>query len=223
VSITAAPATGSSVPQWPPTRCHGATTIEFTLALILGVLPLVLGILQVAVLLAARNTVDLATFMAARQGALAGAQPAAMSRELARGLIPLYVSAGRDGVVAAHLVASAYAEALADVTRLDSLIVHNPSRSALERYGIVRQGRRVIPNDYIEHRSMAVQDANVLTISVVHCQPLVVPLVGPSLAAALRLLAGDARQTACLEAGRAPIMARASVVMQSDVEAEALR
>ena len=53
---------------------------------------------------------------------------------------------------------------------------------------MARQGRRVIPNDYIEYRPPAVQDANVLTISVVHCQPLVVPLAGPSLAAALRLL-----------------------------------
>lgn len=204
-------------------RIHGATTIEFALALILGVLPLVLGILQVATLMAARNTVILATFMAARQGAVAGAEPGAMSRELARGLVPLYVPARRGGVTSAGVVARAYAAALADVARLDSLVVHSPTRSALEHYGILRQGRRVIPNDYIEHRSPAVKDANVLTISVVHCQPLVVPLVGPSLAAALRLLANDPRQSACLGAGRAPIMARASVVMQSDVQGEALR
>jgi hypothetical protein len=204
-------------------RIHGATTIEFSLALILGVLPLVLGILQVAMLLAAHNTVNLATFMAARQGAVAGAEPGAMSRELARGLVPLYVPASRAGVVPADALAEAYAKALADVNTLDSLVVHNPSRSALQRYGISRQGRRVIPNDYIEYRSPAVQDANVLTISVVHCQPLVVPLVGPSLAAALRLLDSDARDGPCLAAGRAPIMARASVVMQTDVQAGALR
>jgi TadE-like protein len=215
--------TGVSESRCRPTRFRGATTIEFSLALILGVLPLVLGILQVAMLLAARNTVNWATFMAARQGALAGAEPGAMSRELARGLLPLYVPVNRGGVVAAERVAAAYTEALADVIRLDTLIVQNPSRGALERYGVLRQGKRVIPNDYIEHRPLAVQDANVLTISVVHCQPLVVPLVGPSLATALRLLNDDPRQSSCLEAGRAPIMARASVVMQTDVQGEGLR
>jgi hypothetical protein len=206
-----------------PARIQGATTIEFALALILGVLPLVLGILQVAALLAARNTISLATFLAARQGAVVGAEPRAMSRELARGLLPLYVPASHGGVTPAKQVAEAYAKALADVVGLDSLVVHHPTRGDLERYGIMRRGRRVIPNDYIENRSHAVQDANVLTISVVHCQPLVVPLVGPTLAAALRILNGDPRQVPCLAAGRAPIMARASVVMQSDVQGEALR
>jgi len=99
---------------------HGATLIEFTLALFFGVLPMVLAIWQVAALLVARNTVNLATFMAARQGAVAGAEPAVMNRELARGLVPLYVRASRGGVTPAHAVAAAYAAALADVSALDS-------------------------------------------------------------------------------------------------------
>ncbi len=207
----------------PRAYARGATIIEFTLALALGVLPMVLGIVQVAMLLAARNTVNLAAFMAARQGAVSGAEPGAMARELARGLVPLYVPASRGGVTAADAVAAAYAAALLDVTTLDSLVVHNPTRSQLTRFGEMRSGRRVIPNDYIEHRTQAVQDANVLTISVVHCQPLVVPLVGPALAEALRFLNLDPRQLPCLAAGRAPILVRASVVMQSDVQGDALR
>jgi TadE-like protein len=207
----------------PRASARGATIIEFTLVLALGVLPMVLGILQVAILLVARNTVNLATFLAARQGAVAGAEPGAMARELARGLVPLYVSVSREGVTAADAVAVAYATALTDVTTLDSLEIHNPTRSQLARFGEIRSGRRVIPNDYIEHRTLAVQDANVLTISVVHCQPLVVPLVGPALAEALRLLNRDPRQLPCLLAGRAPILVRASVVMQSDVRGDALR
>ena len=204
-------------------RQPGATLIEFTLALFLGVLPMVLAILQVAALLVARNTVDLATFMAARQGAMAGAEPGAMSRELARGLVPLYVRATRGGVTPADAVAVAYAAALAEVAVFDSLVIDHPTRQALAQLGELRNGRRVIPNDYIEFRPLAVQDANVLTISVVHCQPLVVPLVGPSLAAALSLLNGDPRQSRCLAAGRAPIVAHASLVMQSDVQAAGLR
>lgn len=202
---------------------RGATLIEFTLALFFGVLPLVLAILQIAALLVARNTLNLATFMAARQGAVAGAEPAAMNRELARGLVPLYVRASRGGVTSADAVAAAYVAALADVSALDSLVVHNPTRSALAKVGVLRSGRRVIPNDYIEYRPLRVQEANVLTISVVHCQPLVVPLAGPALATALRLLDDDPRQRPCLAAGRAPILARASVAMQSDVQEAALR
>ena len=202
---------------------RGATIIEFTLALFFGVLPMVLAIFQIAALLVARNTVNLATFMAARQGAVAGAAPAAMNRELARGLVPLYVRASRGGVTPADAVAEAYVAAFADVSALDSLVVHNPTRSDLARLGVLRSGRRVIPNDYIEYRSFPVQEANVLTISVVHCQPLVVPLAGPALATALRLLNDDPRQLPCLAAGRAPILARASVAMQSDVGEAALR
>ncbi|HVO09083.1 MAG TPA: TadE/TadG family type IV pilus assembly protein, partial [Burkholderiaceae bacterium] len=47
-------------------RQRGATLIEFSLALLLGLLPMVLGILQVAALLVAKNELNLAAFLAAR-------------------------------------------------------------------------------------------------------------------------------------------------------------
>ena len=78
-------------------RIRGATTIEFALALILGVLPLVLGILQVAALLAARNTIESRDFHGGPAGCGGGSRAGAMSRELARGLVPLYVPASRGG------------------------------------------------------------------------------------------------------------------------------
>jgi hypothetical protein len=202
---------------------RGATLIEFALTLALGVLPLVLGILQMAALMVAKNELNLATFMAARQGTVSGAGPAAMQRELARSLVPLYTRARRDGVAAYPDVAAAYSAALADVTTLDSVQVLNPTRAALDRVGIIRGGQRVIPNDSIEYRPSAVQAANVLTIEVTHCQPLVVPLAGPALAAALASLDSEPRHQRCLAVGRAPIVARASLVMQSDVRADGLR
>ncbi len=202
---------------------RGATLIEFALTLVLAVLPMVLGIVQVAALLVAKNTLNLATFLAARQGAVRGADPGAMQRELARALVPLYVRASRNGVVQADAVAVAYGAALADVESLDAFVVLNPTRAELDRFGLVRGGRRVIPNDSIEFRPPAVQAANVLTIQVTHCQPLVVPLAGPAVAAAMAWLDSDPRHQRCLEAGRAPIVARASLVMQSDVHADALR
>jgi len=205
------------------TRQGGATLIEFALALILGVLPLVLGILQIDALLVARNTLELAAFLAARHGALVGAEPAAMTRELARGLVPLYVRASRDGVVPPAELAAAYAAAVADVTAFDSLEIRNPTHAELDRFGVLRKGRRVIPNDYIERRAPEVQRANVLTLEITHCQPLVVPLAGPALAAAWGIIDPDPQHQRCLAAGRSPIRARASVVMQSDVQGGALR
>ncbi len=202
---------------------RGATLIEFALVMTLGVLPLVLGILQMAALLVAKNELNLAAFMAARQGATNGAEPAVMQRELARALVPLYARAGRDGLVATADVTLAYSAALAEVTALDSLEILGPTRAALARVGIVRGGRRVIPNDSIEYRPSSVQAANVLTIEVTHCQPLVVPLAGPALAEALALLDSEPRHQRCLAIGRAPIVARASLVMQSDVHADGLR
>ena len=209
-------------PSWVG-RQRGATLIEFSLAVILGVLPMVLGILQMAALLVGKNELNLATFLAAREGTVTGVDPGAMRRVLARSLVPQYVRAGRNGVAAPSDVAVAYASALADVTALDSILVLNPTRSDLNHYGVMRGGQRVIPNDSIESRPRAVQDANVLTIEVIHCQSLVVPMVGSALAAALLVLGGDAQHQRCLAAGRAPIAARASIVMQSDVRAAALR
>ena len=146
-----------------------------------------------------------------------------MASELTRGLVPHYVRASRGGVAPAGVVALAYGAARADVAALDSLVVHNPTRAALERLGAFRGGRRVIPNDFIEFQPLALQDANVLSISVIHCQRLVVPIVGPALAAALAFLDTDPRHRRCIVAGRAPILARASLVMQSDVRGDALR
>ena len=203
-------------------RQRGATLVEFALALLFGALPMVLGILQVGALLVARNTLDFATFLAAREGAVNGAVPAGMRQALARGLVPLYVRAARDGLVPPEAVAIAYGAAWADVVAFDSLEIRSPNREQLLRFGVRRDGRLVIPNDAIEFRPLAVQQANVLTIATVHCQPLVVPLVGAALATALLLLDADPQHLRCLAAGRAPLVARASLVMQSDVQGDAL-
>jgi hypothetical protein len=198
-------------------RTGGATLIEFTLVLLLGVLPLVLAILQIAALLVASNTVNLATFLAARQGAVAHAAADAMRRELARGLLPLYVPAARGGHSPPALVARSYASALRDVFVLDELRIEAPTRAQASRLVQMRDGVRVIPNDALEYRGRLVQEANVLTIVVTHCQPLVVPFVGPALAATLAVFDAEVAHQRCYALGRAPLRARASLVMQSDV------
>lgn len=203
-------------------RSRGATLIEFALVLLFGALPMVLAILQVAALLVAHNTVNLATFLAARQGAVAHADPETMRRELARGLLPLYVPAARDGVVPPQVALRGYASALHDVLLLDELQVIAPTRAQVEGLTRLRAGRTVIPNDALEYRDRRTQEANLLSIVVIHCQPLLVPFVGSALAQLLATLDADSVHQRCYALGRAPLRAHASMVMQSDLWVDSL-
>jgi hypothetical protein len=205
-------------------RQQGVAMIEFALVALLGLLPLVLGILQVTALLVAHDVLALATFQATRTGTLRGADPQAMRATLARGLLPLYVPVARDGRVNAARALAGYGQALAEVIALDELTVIEPTRSSTHGLLESRGARQVLPNSAIEWRSAASQAASVLTVSVMHCQPLVVPLVGPALAGLLELTsgAGTSAEARCRAAGRVPLRTRASLVMQTDLPWENL-
>lgn len=162
---------------------RGATMLEFVLALLLGVLPILLGLLQLALLLGAANVAQLATAMAARAASLGDGDPQVMRQELARALLPEYVRSSHDGTVSPAAALAGFGAALADVTGLDSISVQ--------------------------------QRADVLALEVVHCQALVVPLAGATLAAMLREFDHDPRHATCIAAGRAPLLARAVIEMQT--------
>jgi len=200
-------------------RQRGVAMIEFALVAILGLLPLVLGILQVAALLVAHDLLSLAAFQATRAGSLRGADPAVMQAALARGLLPLYVPVARDGRVPAAQALAGYGRALLEVRTLDALEVLEPTRAGVRGLLEARGSRQVLPNAAIESRSPALQAASVLTVSVMHCQPLVVPLVGPALSELILLTSGlgTGAEARCRAAGRLPMRARASLVMQSDL------
>jgi hypothetical protein len=198
---------------------RGAALLEFALAMTFGVLPMVLGILQVAALLVAHDVLSLATFQAARQGAMQGGDPHAMRAALARGLLPLYVPVARDGQVAQAAALKGYGVALGEVTALDRLTIIAPTRDSLRGLTIRRGGVEVVPNEALESRTPALRAANVLTLEVAHCQPLVVPVVGEAIARGLLLLNAASADAACLAMGRIPVKARATAVMQSDLKA----
>jgi hypothetical protein len=192
--------------------------LEFALTMVFGVLPLVLGILQIAALLVAHDVLTLATFQAARQGTMQGADLAAMRSTLARGLLPLYVPVARDGQVSQTDALKGYGRAYAEVLALDRLAIVQPTRDSVRGLTVRRAGAEVLPNEALESRPKALRTANLLTLEVAHCQPLVVPVVGPALAEGLALLAGGGRDAACYALGRIPLKARASLVMQSDLK-----
>lgn len=186
--------------------------------MVFGLLPLVLGILQVAALLVAHDVLALATFQAARHGSVQGGDLQAMRSMLARGLLPLYVPVARDGQVAQADALKGYALALAEVSALDRLEIIRPTRESLRGLTLQRAGATVLPNEALESRAPALRAANVLTLQATHCQPLVVPVVGPALAELLSLLDGAGRDAACHALGRVPLRARATLLMQSDLK-----
>jgi len=197
---------------------RGAALIEFALVMVFGIVPMVLGILQVTALLVAHDVLTLATFQAGRQGAMQGGDLALMRAALARGLLPLYVPVARDGRVAQADALRGFALALGEVTSLDRVTIIRPARAALRGLTLRRAGVEVVPNEALESRSPSLQAANALTLEVTHCQRLVVPVVGPALATTLAVLEAGGRDAACYALGRVPLRARATLVMQSDLK-----
>lgn len=153
---------------------------------------LVFGIIQFALLYQARATLNHATLLAARAGAMHNGSASEMRSALARGLAPLFASeASPEGY--AKALARAQIEASAGYTALDVL---NPTSAALSDFGRPRldgESGTELPNDTLNYRStgaggsskVSIQDANLLHIRVTYCMRLIVPLIDRLLYATL--------------------------------------
>ncbi|WP_027016285.1 TadE/TadG family type IV pilus assembly protein [Comamonas composti] len=165
-------------------RQKGAALTEFIIVGPIAIL-LTFVMLQAGLLYMAKLTLNNATFMAARHGALNEAQVGSIKDSLAKGLIPFHQNAFNGNDVTR--LGAAYALAKVDVTaglnvRLEVL---SPSEEAFRVYGIKRGSATVIPNDNLEFRtaepvrgaSISLRDANVLRIKVTYAYELKVPLM----------------------------------------------
>lgn len=163
---------------------RGASLTEFVIVGPIAIL-LTFVLLQAGLLYMAKLTLNNATFMAARHGAVNGAQASAIRTSLAKGLVPFYQDAFESSDLAR--LAKAYAKATVAVeTRLDvGLDILSPSEEAFRVYGIAHSGVTTIPNDNIEFRtaapvhgaSISLRDANLLRIKVTYAYELKVPLM----------------------------------------------
>ncbi len=206
---------------------QGAALVEFQIVAILALLPLLLGLLQGALLLIASHTLGYATFQAARSGATAGADPQVMRRALAVGLLPLH-AATFEAITTrnvATVALSAYARSVAATAAFAQVQILSPSQAAFDDFALPdAAGTLVIRSDALPHRSLdpgprsglSIQQANLLRIRVVYCHPLLVPLVDGVLLSVLRQFTTDLRDQACYAAGRVPLQAEATLNMQSD-------
>lgn len=205
---------------------HGAAMVEFQVVAWFALLPLCLGMLQVALLLAENHHIDHAAFMAARHAAMAHGDLDAARRAFAQAAALLFVDSATpvDAGNAAVRVAGAQVQALADTALFARLQVLQPDASAQADFAITRDGRRVIPNDGLEYRpvspgrrsGISLQQANVLRLEVAWCRPLIVPFARQLLLGVLRRADADPWRQSCYAAGRVPILAVGTSPMQSD-------
>lgn len=200
--------------------------VEFHVVAWFALLPLCLGMLQVALLLAENHHVDHAAFLAARQAAMQHGDIGVARRALAQAGALLFVDSDTpvDGSNALGRVVMAQALAMADVALFARLRVLQPGADAQADFAIMRDGSRVIPNDGLEYRSAApgqrsgisLQQANVLRLEVAWCRPLIVPFARQLLLGVLRLADADPWRQYCYAAGRVPILSVGTSPMQSD-------
>lgn len=212
----------------PRASARGAALLEFHLAAALVLLPLLLGILQIALLGSAFHVLGFATAEAARAGSVGHARTEAMVSALAAGLVGLHVNLSRVGagsstastaeLAAGRLASEAEVRAYGEIERL------SPTNADFQDFARTREGRTGIPNDSLEYRSAAagarsghsIQAANWLHIRVRYCHVLVVPFIDRLLPAILRRLDDDPGNQRCYVAGRVPLRAVGSAPMQSE-------
>lgn len=207
-------------------RSRGAATLEFQIVALFALLPLCLGTLQLALLMAENHHVDHAAFLAARGAAMAGGDLSTARNAFAQGALPLLLDSTEElaGGNVAGAVATAYARTAADLAAFARFRVVSPDAAAQSDFGIDRHGRRVIPNDALSYRpatrgersGVTLQQANMLRIEVSWCRPLIVPFARELLIATLRVLDQDVWHNVCYAAGRIPIRAEGVSPMQSD-------
>jgi hypothetical protein len=161
-------------------RRTGQALVEF-LIIYPTLLLLVLGGFQFALLYQAKSTLNYATFMAARQGALKNGKMTSIKDGLAGGMTPLFATTKDDygDFFKARVIAAV--EVFNPLnTKIDVL---SPTADAYNAHKADSESGTEIPNDNLMYRpttvkgGLSVQDANLLTIQVTYCTRLIVPIV----------------------------------------------
>lgn len=175
----------------------GQSATEF-LIILPALVFLVFGIIQFGLLYQTRATLNHATLLAARAGAMHNGSSGEMRAALARGLAPLFASEASPKGYAAAL-AKAQVEASEVYAAVDVL---NPTADALSDFGRGRLDGGAgseLPNDTLNYRTttpgakskLSIQDANLLHLRVTYCVRLLVPVIDRILYATVNTLTPD--------------------------------
>jgi hypothetical protein len=214
---------------WKPTyrraARRGATLVEFAvIGLTLSLIGL--GIIQYSLVYFARNHINYASFMAARAGSSGNASLDTVRRAYIRALVPLYGGGTNQDELAKSLD-----RATKDAASLDITIL-NPTPASFSDWNdaakqALNGNRRVIPNSGQAFRNpfvigtashQNIQDANLLKIRVMHGVHADIPVVGTLYTQLLKAAddGSDAARTRLISEGRIPVVAFATLHMQSD-------
>ena len=189
-------------------RPRGQAMVEYIIVLPV-LLMLVLGAIQFALLYQVKSTLNYATFIGARQGALKNAKTNSIKDGIASGMTPLFTfSPDVSGLLKGRAIAMV--EVFNPLTM--KLEVLNPTSKAMTDFGIDDpdgSGSKVIPNDNLFYRcsgepcagtmggesQMTIQDANVLKIRVTYCAKMIVPLANATIYALVNGIEGTKNLT----------------------------
>lgn len=163
----------------------GQSATEFVVVLPVLIM-LVFGTIQLGLLYQARATLNYATMLAARAGALHNGNMGEMRNALARGLLPLFAKlATPQGYEDARQKAVEETAAAGSMTTIEIL---NPTSAAFSDFGRPREdggAGNELPNDTLSYRTtgegsaskISIQDANILHLRVTYCFRLIVPVI----------------------------------------------
>jgi len=184
----------------PVRRQRGAASVEFYVVSFFVLIPLIMAILQMGMFFIAKNTVNLATFAAARAGAASGGDRDQMQHAFAKAVSALYVakglrlsgSGGLDDVnngnfetVISGSTAWAYGLGTKSPLSLDSMTILNPTAAAFSDFGVSnRAGGKIIPvsglltDNVVGGASRQTRaDALLLKLEVHHCYEMIFPII----------------------------------------------
>lgn len=202
-------------------RERGVAMIETAIALPI-LLAVILGAIQFGLIYEAKATLNHAALRAARAGAVEHADPEAIRRGLARGLVPLYSPPS-----SLTGFESTFARVYAEMGTNARIRILNPTQEAFADFSEDIDGIREIPNDRLHVRSTAlgaqsglnIQDANLLRVEITYGYELKVPLVNwfitRTLLAFRRSSNYDAFEQQLLRRTLLPIVSTSTVRMQS--------
>ena len=216
---------------------RGAASVEFYVVSFFVLIPMLMAVMQLGLFFVAKNTVNLATFAAARAGAASGGDRSVMRSAFANAVSPLYVakglsllrsasfvdlSAGNYPVVAGGARAYSSARMLLPFNRITTL---NPTRDSFADFSIPDPDSRgrIIPttnimtDNRIGTRSKQTRaDALLLKIEVRHCYDMVLPVIDKVVGNFMLFLPGPANDKLCYAAHPShgiPIVSQAVVRM----------
>ena len=210
---------------------RGSAMIEFT---VVGPIITLLGLalLQYGMLFFAKNQINHAGFMAAREGAMANANLGSVRTAYARALVPLY-GGGRTPAELAAALARANADLGHDGTGNIKIDLLNPTRESFadwndpELQTLLKTGsKRVISNanqafknqDIGASSGQTLQDANLIKLRITQGYLPKVPLVNAIYRTWLTWLdnGSDPFHSKLVLAGRIPVVTHVTLQMQSD-------